>query len=424
MTSDKEILGKLLKDLKKEEKDIGFSFLGLKFNPFPLAGLPRHILPPLDEGTIEKIIFFIRSTHRENDYSGLTIVADFGMGKTHLMKFIQYVIERFNKVAQENKIDFSAVTCFIDRPEDTPQMVIHKIIEDIGVDKVRKYIWKIIIDTFGKDPKAFCEKYQSKPSLIATSLEDWEKLFEEPTKSNHLQFLKHFRKLNGNFMKLQETAKEIIKAQIVPDSAIADRYLTLVFSPEEKIADLSWDILAGYRSKRDIQRKELLFLNSVVTILRTVGFKHLYVFVDEFEDIQKLSSAKKSNYLLTLNTLINKESHWSVIVSLTEDVLEEEIKKEPPLYDRLTTQRIEIEPLDVEKGKKLIIYYLNLARDQEAESLHPFTQESIEKIIKISKGNYRSFLVLAHNSLEHALQVRSAEVTPEIIDKARALRGM
>jgi len=423
MTSDMEIISELLKDLKKEEKDVGFSFLGLKFNPFPLAGLPRYILSPLDKGTIEKIIFFIRSTHRENDYSGLTIVADFGMGKTHLMKFIQDVIEKFNKAAQEIKIDFSAVTCFIDRPEDNPQMVIHKIIEDIGVDKIRKYIWKIIIETLGTDPKMFREEYEPKHTLIKTSLEDWKKLFEEPIKSNHLKFLKSFKKMNGDFKKLQESAKEIITTQIVTDSNIAERYLELVFSPEEKIADLSWDILSGYRSKREIQRKELQFLNSVVKILRKVGFKHLYVFVDEFEDIQKLSSAKKSNYLLSLNTLINKERNWSVIISLTEDVLEEEIKKEPPLYDRLTTQKIEIEPLNVEKGKKLIIKYLNLARDKEDESLHPFTDESVEKMIQLSKGNYRSFLVLSHNSLECALHEKSAEVTTEIIDKARVLRG-
>ena len=422
MSSD--LIRDLLEDLKKEKIERDYSLFKLKFNPFPLAGLPRFILPPLDAEIDDRISHFIRSTHKKDEYGGLTIVGAYGMGKTHLMKYIQYVIEELTREAQENKIDFSAVTCFIDRPEDTPQRVVHKIIEDIGLDKIRKYVWKIVIDNLGADYKTFYEKYRSKPSLIPSPLEQWQELFKEPVKSNYLEFLKRFRKLGGDFKKLQESAREIIKAEIIPDSALADRYLNLVVFPDEKIAVVSWDVLAGYVSKRDIQRKEIIFLNSIVEILRKVGFKHLYVFVDEFEDIGKLTTAKKTNYLLTLVTLINKERRWSVIVSLTKDVLEEEIKKEPPLYDRLTTQIIEIKPLNEKRGKKLIAKYLNFAREKETESIDPFSEESISRMIKISEGNCRSFLLIAYKSMEIALEDGESKITPEIVEKAKELRGV
>jgi len=158
------------------------------------------------------------------------------------MKYIQFLID---ELTRHKEIDFTAVTCFIDRPEDTPQKVIHKVVEEIGLDNIRKYIWKILIDKFEED-KVFYEKFRSKGTLLLQSKEEWDNLFEEPVKSNYLEFLKRFRDVGGNFKKLQEHARDIIKEEIVRDSALADRYLNLILFAEEKEADVSWDILAGY----------------------------------------------------------------------------------------------------------------------------------------------------------------------------------
>ena len=410
---------KLVEELKKEEiieKD--YSSLGLKFNPFPVAGLPRYPLPPLDDEVSEKISFFIRSTYTREEYGGLAIVGDFGMGKTHLMKYIQFLID---ELTRHKEIDFTAVTCFIDRPEDTPQKVIHKVVEEIGLDNIRKYIWKILIDKFEED-KVFYEKFRSKGTLLLQSKEEWDNLFEEPVKSNYLEFLKRFRDVGGNFKKLQEHARDIIKEEIVRDSALADRYLNLILFAEEKEADVSWDILAGYISKKDVQRKEIMFLRSIVEILRRVGFKQLYVFIDEFEDIVLLKGARLTNYLLTLNTLINRERKWAVTVSLTENTLKIIKEKSPPLYDRLTSYEVILRPLNEEKSKKLLINYLNLARERDEDSFSPFSEESIKEMFRISRGNYRSFILLAHNAIEVALNENKELIDKEIIERAKRLR--
>jgi len=410
---------KLVEELKKEEiieKD--YSSLGLKFNPFPVAGLPRYPLPPLDDEVSEKISIFIRSTYTREEYGGLAIVGEFGMGKTHLMKYIQFLID---ELTRHKEIDFTAVTCFIDRPEDTPQKVIHKVVEEIGLDNIRKYTWKILIDKFEED-KAFYEKFRSKGTLLLQSKEEWDNLFEEPVKSNYLEFLKRFRDVGGDFKKLQEHARDIIKEEIVRDSALADRYLNLILFAEEKEADVSWDILAGYISKKDVQRKEIMFLRSIVEILRRVGFKQLYVFIDEFEDIVLLKGARLTNYLLTLNTLINRERKWAITVSLTEDTLKIIKEKSPPLYDRLTSYEVILRPLNEEKSKKLLINYLNLARERDEDSFSPFSEESIKEMFRISRGNYRSFILLAHNAIEVALNENKELIDKEIIERAKRLR--
>jgi Cdc6-like AAA superfamily ATPase len=426
MSKKDDLIEELFIGLKKKERSKSYLRFGLQHNPFPIAGLPTYDnLPPIDPRVKEKIIHFITSTYKDNTYGGLTIVGDYGSGKTHLLKYIKSTIDKSTNQAKERMEDFSAVTCFVDRPEDSPQRVVHKIIEDIGLDKIRKYVWKIIIESLSLEKETFKKQYGPKSSLVLTTSEQWARLFEDPVRANYLDFLGQFRKLNGDFVKLQGVIREIIVKSIVNDGALADRYIGIILSSEEKTSDLSWDVLAGHISKRDIQHKEIVFLNSIVDILRKVGFKHLYVFVDEFEDIGKLSSVKKMNYLLTLITLINKSSNWSVIVSLTNDVLEEEIKKEPPLYDRLTTTKIELKRLKYADGYALLARYLNLVREKATEKpITPFTEESVKRMIALSKGNCRSFLLLAYNALEIATRKETQEITPAIVDNAKDLRGI
>jgi Cdc6-like AAA superfamily ATPase len=425
MSQKNEVIDEVFTNLKKKENLQSYAKFRLSSNPFPVAGLPTFDLPPVDPTIREKIVSFITATYSNNAYSGLTIVGDYGSGKTHLLLYIKAIIDGLTERAQERKEDFSALTCFVDRPEDSPQRVVHKIIEDIGIDKIRKYVWRIIIDNLAMDSIDFQKNYSAKSQLFGASTTEWNKLFDEPVKANYLDFLKHFKKLNGDFGKLQEKMREIISKKVVDDNALVDRYLDLILPTDEKIASSSWDVLSGRIARKDIQHKEIVFLNSIVDILKNVGFKHLYVFVDEFEDIGKLSSAKRTNYLLTLITLINKSSRWSVVISLTEDVLNEQIKKEPPLYDRLTTTKIDLKRIKYPEARAMLISYLNMARDNQIDSFSPFTEESVRRLVSLSKGNARSFLLLACNALEVAARDETVtQIDNAIIDKAKTLRGV
>lgn len=426
MDNMNEFTKELLEEIKKPKLQKAYSLWGLKFNPFPSAGLPRFFsLSPLDADVKVKIKHFIRSTYvatKEEEYAGLTIIGDFGMGKTHIMKYLIEQINLLNEASLKNhNVNFSAITCFIDKPEDTPQSVVHKIVEQIGVDNIRKYIGRIILDKFKEKPDSFYERFKSRQStLFSKSKLDWMKLFDEPVTSNYLEFLTKFNEMGGDLKLLQEETRNIIKGMVVQDSTLADRYMDLIF--EEKKANSSWDILAGYVSNRNIQNKEVMFLNSVVKILRQVGFRQLYVFVDEFEDVSKLKGAKLSNYLITLNTLINQEKSWALIVSLTPEALRKIKEESAPLYDRLTSYKINLNQLDKNKANTLLANYLNLARDKEDTDLSPFVEKGIKEMLKTSKGNYRSFILLAHKAIEVASAHNKKAIDEKIVEKAKGLR--
>ncbi len=420
--NDFEKLGEeIIQEVKKIKIEKDYSIVELKFNPFPPAGIPRYpFLPPLDQKANETIKNFITSTYssyERNDfinYAGLAIIGSYGMGKTHLMEYAKVLIELLNKKGD----GFSSATCFIDRPEESPQRVIHHIVEQIGPDTIRKYIWMILINEFQKDKDSFKKMFRAKQQKLGTE-EKWGELFDEPTKSNYLDFINKFIDMNGDPKILQEKAREIIKKKIASDDeTLADRYLNLIF-PDKKI-DSSWEVLAGYVSSRDLQRKEVKFLNSIVKILRENGFNLLYVFIDEFEDVSKIKGAKLTDYLSTLNTLINNERRWAVVTSLTGDALKRIKEESAPLYDRLTSYKVELEPLNKERANLLIKNYLNVARDNKIDSISPFSEKLIQEALKSSKGNYRSFIRFAHRAIEYSvLNQLKPPLNEDLMDKIR-----
>lgn len=391
--------------------------LKLKFNPFPAAAIAQHThFEPVDDKIRNVISSFIEQTFKETKdpgtYSGLTVTGEYGYGKTHLLKYVKGLIDSLN---EDPEINVETVTVFIDRPEQEPGVIVHKIIENLQPDNLRRLIWFCIYPSIiSKDKNEFLEEYWSGRLVTATD-ERYDKLYEIPILSNPLVFYNEFKNLGGNVRKLAEKSREQILGKIVPDPALADRYLGLIF-PEKK-ADANWDVLSGYVPNKNIQNKEVIFLNSVVKILQDNGFSMIYVFVDEFEDIRKLKGAKLTNYISTLNTMINRERMWSVIVALTQEALDIIKEESPPLYDRLTTYEVQLSRLDKAAAKALVLNYASYAK-MEGELPQLFSDELIEQLLIETEGNYRHFIRTANKIVEKAADIASSvPLSKDILQK-------
>jgi len=139
-------------------------------------------------------------------------------------------------------------------------------------------------------------------------------------------------------------------------------------------------------------------------------------------NVSKLKGAKLSNYLITLNTLINQEKRWALVVSLTAEALRKIKEESAPLFDRLTSYKINLNQLDTNKANILLINYLNLSREKESNNIFPFVEKGIKEMLKTSKGNYRSFILLAHKAIAVALASNKKIIDEKIIKKAKELR--
>lgn len=397
------LLGQL-KDLKEQigTKDARYEKLHLRFNPFPPAAIAQFTqFEPVDDSIKHQIEYFIKVTYQKGEneqigeYAGLTIIGEYGFGKTHLMKYIEGIIRSLN---DEKEIDFKALTTFIDKPDDEPQNIVHKIIEGLEPDNLRRLIWSSIhphIISF-EQRDDFIKNF-IRPTILTNS--NYDELFEIPVLCNPLIFYEKFRSVGGDLKKIQDASKKVIYDQIVDDTTLADRYISLIFP--EKRTESNWDILTGYISSKDIQSKEVKFLNSVIKILRGNGYNMLYVFIDEFEDLGKLKGAKLTNYINTLNTMINRQRKWAVIVSLTQEALDVIKTESPPLYDRIATIEVRLKPLTLDSAKKLVNSYLGFAKTDE-QAPNQFNDNLVTEMLKRTEGNYRSFIKLANKVVEFA----------------------
>src|ERR1700733_10848849 len=101
----------LLEELKTLREEIGkdnrYSKLKLRFNPFPAAAIAQFTqFDPVDDSIREQINYFIKVTYQKGEneqigqYAGLTIVGEYGYGKTHLMKYVEGVIRSLNDASE------------------------------------------------------------------------------------------------------------------------------------------------------------------------------------------------------------------------------------------------------------------------------------------------------------------------------------
>ncbi len=407
---------KMAKQLRVERD---YTSLNLKFNPFPVTGIPPewcHLLPPLDKTHLQQIFRFVQETYSArgaavSDYSGLVIIGDYGMGKTHTLRFIKKLIEQLRETHKELP---TPVTAFIERPEKNILIVIQRIIEQIGHDLFRKYLWRIILVKIREKYQDQAMKryflrdgaltrYMSTEKVEKTTKSLEEQLFDDLSVSNYLRFIRLFEQHGGNIDQLRQDAEEILREEgITKDPYLLDLFLDLILKDKE--GKKSWEVLIGHLSSKRRTNKEVEFLNSLIGILQKNNHSNLYVFIDEFEHIVTLSRKQRLSYLRTLNTLINVQRKWAVAIALTREALELIKSDYPPLHDRLTRFLIELRPLDHEQARQLTMNFLVQARIQPRDDLHPFTEEDIKFALEESQGNYRLFIHLLHDLIEEKLQ--------------------
>src|SRR6266576_635658 len=76
---------------------VDYEKLGLKANPFPIAGV-SHVHAPyplIDEAMDREVKTFINETLQEEQYCGLAILGEFGAGKTYALRYIETFLETF-----------------------------------------------------------------------------------------------------------------------------------------------------------------------------------------------------------------------------------------------------------------------------------------------------------------------------------------
>lgn len=395
---------------KGQNPETKYKKFGFSYNPFPKSGTANvnegtnitYSLEPIDEDVTKKIINYVwdslHSRDGTDDYKLIgTITGDYGTGKTQLLLFAKALIQR-----QEKK----AYVIYINNPGTKLSELIGAVIENIGQEQFKKYLWLQIIEEIKSN-----ENYKNRllDYLPKGGLFPNEDPFLDRYEENHKLFIDSFLNQINDRKKVKEfnqTFKEIIITVIANkndnDNVIANYFYDLV--SEDFGINKTWETLVS-GSGQYLDKKVVKLLNAIISIVEEQGFERFYLLVDEFEDITsgRLTKKEVDNYTHNLRTLIDKERRWSLLLAMTSQALADLKNISPPLVDRLTDREIKISRLTNDEAEIILKNYLNLARESKIEDATPFTKETMDYLNTGAKGLPRLFLRRAYILLERAV---------------------
>lgn len=409
----------LIKIIHNDEK---YTRVGLKYNPFPKSGTTNvnggdHVVEQLDiidQDVASKITNFIAEAFTENyidpedKFISAVIVGNYGVGKTQHLMFIKYLLETLDS-------SHKPYVVYIDNPGVSLSELIGSILNRIGEESFKKYLWAAIINQILKN-----DKYKSRltpfeykgVSLFENETTD---PYDETNLVSHKSFLDAWTRYVVHPKKRKEF-NEVLKIIILDilnekykDNALAVYFYELVAA--DFGINNTWESLSSGNIKL-LQNKEVKVIKAIVSLIKEQGFTDFFILADEFEDITKgrLDKKQVDNYIYNLRTLLDGQREWVLFFAMTGAALKQFETISPPFADRIKSRVINLQPFNNEQAIKVVTQYLNPARinENDKDKCQPFTEKAIELLVDKTDGTPRRFLKTIYYLLE--LLVRSNKI--------------
>ena len=450
-TSDLDsLLANLSSDGQLKEK------FGLNYNPFPRSGISviddtdkaLGKLVPLHKDVSRKIIDYITDVinpgsvkKNDGDYLSLIIRGDYGTGKTQTLMYIKYLLKSINIEG------IRPYVIYIDNPGQKLPELIGSIVEQIGVENFRRYLWNIFIKYLNGEGEVFTEKRPEEVSNMVDSIREditsvilprEQTLFEPQTLIDKDLFEKqylNYKVLLNELLNISKSSqkKEIIKklkehmikcyTGFFKSSVVADYFYDIV--SDNLGINKSWDIITS-GSSAELNKREVYILKAIVNIVKSeMDYNSFIILVDEFEEIttERLKPTDIDNYLRNLRSLIDREKNWCSVFAMTGLALENIRTYSPPLAARIDDRIVDLQRLDKESCITLISNYLSIARENQDYDISPFTISAIETLLntkdKQLAGSPRFIVKTCYMLLQRAAEEldKGAQIDEEFVRK-------
>lgn len=368
-----------------------YSDLGLDSNPFPYSPVPsedpeiycgqRHATKEISE-TVSTLLSTGKSNH-------LVITGRYGNGKSHTLKYTRSLVRDRDDV----------LVGYVAQPGEGFLDIYHEFMYDIGFDRV----------------KSLAYEYLAKVTRENQSY--------EPTGSDQMREL-----LNNGDVLLSEIVPVAVQrlSEVTRFADFARAIIHLVYEDTELYA-WQWLTAEGIRYE---QRKEMEIhsaldddtmgvraFTSFKNLLLELGYTSVFVFVDEFESIARLSPKEEQATLNSIRHLMDQNSHGLCILFGCAPEVWQEVMSEYHAFSERIGKEVALRPLTDEHIAEFIAAYLDLARTGDQGGTWPFEEEAIEMIHQHSHGNIRQVLSICSRILDVAVDQDQDQIDREFVGK-------
>jgi len=413
-----------------------------KSNPFPITGVSASDLgfPPTDEKVTEEILAFIKSTYDRKSYGGLVIVGDYGFGKTYILRHVERQINE----ALYYRGSERACAVYIDNPEPPAiEDFITKFLDRFGMHKFLTLLWHLVSQRFQegliKEGPGFLNRFFKSPSQLelfgkkSVNAADAEAVFGNPFK-----FIDWLYESSADLGEVGRFAQKEVFESIFNHPEITER-LSSLDNYSEGESYRRWMEILNYKTIRRTLRKELdpsVFFRSILTVFRQNGFRHVYLLVDEFEDVYSRTDKRgRLAYCSALRGMIEYNmEYFSLILAVKLDAWDK-ITAEMAAFAERFARKVELLGLTKQQLERLIVDYLSRVRDEDSgdkDSVYPFDADAVDEILHVAHANHRVALEICYVLFEYAADqglttisaalVRDLPKIRESLVKARAGR--
>jgi type II secretory pathway predicted ATPase ExeA len=404
--------------IEKIEPEVRYGLLGLDRNSFPSNGAflePPRVKTFPDERLREEIENFLGTVLHggEATKEGRSLIGEYGTGKTFYLKMIHYFVRE----------DFPSVASFyIQNPGYGFHDFVGSIVGTIGLGNIVRKLWSLVREELLNRVK---EKDLSWYYAIFSPSGRHQSWFDtslhEHILSDRRTFFDYAKKQKANVDAMLNTFSEVIEESL-GITANGARKLSRILMESHYKSYFDWEDVAPKRQK---EIGDYEFLSAIFSLIKKVdNYNFILILVDEFEEIpssKRFNIKEATDYEYTLRRFFDLVNALplGIIIALTPRAWELTGEYCEPLSSRFL-RPIWIQPLDKHGAKKLVVAYLNDAREKK-ESLSPFPDNLWGLLPDVVRGKPRNLLNFCHDAIEIAASRQLSPISEALVKEISSL---
>jgi len=368
-----------------------YSMYGLEKNPFPYSPVPdkdpevycgqEHVAATVSE-TVSTLLGTGKSKH-------LVITGKYGNGKSHTLKYARSLVRDREDV----------VVGYVAQPGEGFLDIYHEFIYDIGFERLQELAYEFLASITRKET----DSNPTGASEMELLIDDGEVLLSDivPVAVQRL----------SDITKFADFARAIVHMVYEDTNLYAWQWLTAEGIRYEQRKEME------IHSALDDDTMGVRAFTSFKNLLLELGYTGVFVFVDEFEAIARLSPKNKQATLNSIRHLMDQNgSGLSLLFACAPEVWQDVMSEYHAFSERIGNE-VALQPLTEDDLTELVAKYLATARNGESTAIDPFEQECLDLIHQRAQGNIRQVLSMCGQVLDRGVTEQRESISKDVLDR-------
>ncbi|GCF15800.1 hypothetical protein Harman_37350 [Haloarcula mannanilytica] len=374
-----------------EQQD--YSQYDLNANPFPYSPVPAED-PEIycgQQHVSDKISSTVSSMLSTGKSKHLVVTGKYGNGKSHTLKYTRSLLRGRDDV----------VVGYVAQPGEGFLDIYHEFVYDLGFNRVQELAYEFL-------------------ASVARDVTD-----TNPIGASGMESL-----IDEGDVLLSEIVPEAIR-RLSDVTKFADFARAIIHMVYEDTNLYAWQLLTAEGIRYE-QRKEMEIhsaldddtmgvraFTALKNMLLELGYTGIFVFVDEFESIARLSPKDEQATLNSIRHLMDQNSSGLCMLFGCAPEVWQDVMSEYHAFSERIGEEVALKPLTSENLYELVRDYLDQERVSSAdnEGIEPFSEEALDLILQTSQGNIRQVLSMCSRILDDAAESKENKITAAWVEE-------